>query len=338
MTGGDLNDHPVASWLGPVYQSYHADYGANGDLRLTDWTSIPIGDDTTPAENWAEWWNMAGRATSRVDGYVNQVLRATIDTELMHGPDYRVTVGPAGGGQYPTPYWGGSPAQNARLIMSRWPILSVTAVQTCPNNLWPRQWTSLPAGYAEPELPPLGVYGGISPGGSAEGSQAILVGGGYINWCYGRNGWAVQVTYINGYPHCSLTSAVEAGATSLPVNDTTGWGIENYYGTFTGATGRIVDSGNQESVHVTATSVTAGPGNLTVSAITYPHPAGTVVTTIPSSIEQACILFCVAEALTRGATTTTIHDIGGHAQQTGGDIAGLVEQAEMLCQPFRRTI
>ena len=45
-----------------------------------------------------EMWNMCGRATARVDGYVNQVLRATVDTELLYGPDYRVTVGPASGG------------------------------------------------------------------------------------------------------------------------------------------------------------------------------------------------------------------------------------------------
>ena len=51
----------------------------------------------------------------------------------------------------------------------------------------------------------------VAPGGSAEGGQAVIVGGGYINKCYGRNGWAIQVTYLNGWPHCSLTSAVDAG-------------------------------------------------------------------------------------------------------------------------------
>ena len=54
----------------------------------------------------AEIWNMCGRATARVDGTLNQILRATADVELIHGPDYRVTVGPASGGSYPTPYWG----------------------------------------------------------------------------------------------------------------------------------------------------------------------------------------------------------------------------------------
>jgi hypothetical protein len=222
--------------------------------------------------------------------------------------------------------------------LSRWPVLSVTQVQTCPNNQWPRQWTTLPSGYAEPEVPSLSVLNSVAPGGSAEGGQAIIVGGGYINWAYGRNGWAIQVTYINGYPHCSLTSAVAAGVTSLPVNDTTGWAITSYYGT-TGATGRITDSGQQEAVHVTAASTTSGPGNLTLStALAYPHQAGTILTTIPASVEQACIYFCTAEALTRGATSTTIHAVGGGAQSSSGGALELIEEGELLIHAFKRTI
>ena len=273
-----------------------------------------------------------------MDGYINQVLRATVDVELFHGPDYHVNVGPAAGGSSPSPYWGNY-GFNTRLTASRWPVLEVTKVQTCPNNVWPRTWTVLPTGYAEPEKPPIGIYGSIAPGGSADGGQGIIVAPGYVNWSLGRNGWAILVTYLNGYPHCSLTSAVAAGATSLPVNDTTGWAISNYYGTYTGATGVIKDSGWQEAVHVTTASTTSGPGNLTISAgLGYDHAAGTLVSTIPATVEQACILFCTAEALTRGATTTTIHDIGGHAQFTGGDINGLIVQGELMLHPYRRTI
>ena len=303
-----------------------------------DWSSIPPGDDVTPAQNMAAMWDMCGRASSRVDGHINQTLRATTDIELARGPDYRVTVGPASGGAWPTPYWGNSGAQNARIIMSRWPILQVTGVQTCPNGLWPRQWTSLPAGYFEPDVPPLSVYNSISPGGSAEGGQAVIVGGGYINWQYGRNGWVIQVSYINGWPHCSLSSAVEAGVTSLPVNDCTGWAITDYYGA-TGATGTIKDSGQQEAIHVTGSSVTAGPGTLTLSSATsYPHQAGTIVTTIPTAVEQACIYFGTAEALTRGATSTTIHSVGGHAASSGQSSAELISEGELLIRAYKRTI
>jgi hypothetical protein len=189
----------------------------------------------------AEVWNLCGRATSRCDGYINQILRATADVELLHGPDYRVT--------------------------------------------------------------------------------------------------AIEVSYVNGYPHCSLTAACAAGDTTIAVNDCTGWAVSNYYGTYTGATGRVVDSGQQEAVHVTTASVTTGPGTLTLSSpLGYPHQAGTLVTTLPASIEQACIYFATAEALTRGATSTTIHAVGGAAQSSDSGARSLIEEGELLCHAFRRTI
>lgn len=287
----------------------------------------------------AEWWRMCARATSKADGYTAQVLRATIDTELHRGPDYRVTVGPASGGAAPTPWWGNSGAQNARIILDCWPVLQVVSVQTCPNNLWPRTWTSLPSGYFEPEVLPQSIYSSIAPGGSSDGGQAIIAGGGYINWSLGRNGWAILVTYVNGWPHCSLTSAVTAGAESLPVNDCSGWAIESYAGIYTGATGTLKDSGWQEAAHVTASSVTKGPGTLALSSpLAYDHAAGTLFTTMPGSVEQACIYFAAADALTRGATTTTIHSVGGASQSSGGGARELIEEGELLLHPFRRTI
>ncbi len=306
-------------------------------IDLPDWTTIPPGDDVTPAQNSAEWWNMCMRATAKVDGYCNQVLRATADTEVLRGPDFRITVGPGSGGGWASAYWTSS-GFNARVLLSRWPVLQVTKVQVCPNNVWPRTFTTLPAGWAEPESPPFGIYSSVAPPGDAYGSQAILVGPGYIDWTYGRNGYVCQVSYVNGWPHCEITVNATAGTNTLTVDDTTGWAITSYQGV-TGATGVIKDSGQQETVHVTSATTTSGPGVLTLSAnLAYPHEMGTLLTTLPASIEQACILFATAEALTRGATSTTVHDIGGHAQSSGGDINGLNTEAELLCHPFRRTI
>ena len=281
---------------------------------------------------------MVQRATSKIDTFCNQVLRATIDTELLHGPDYRVTVGPGSGGIVPTPYWGGSMATNARIILARWPVLEVTNVQVSPNA-FPRNWTTVTSGYYEPETPPIGIYGSVAPADEAQGSQAIIVGGGFISWALNRNGYAIKVTYVNGYPHTALTAAANAGDATISVQDTTGWAITNYFGTYTGATGTIKDTGQQEVIQVTTASVTAGPGTLTLAApLTYPHPAGTVVTTLPGAVEQAAIWLCAAEALARGSTTTTIHDVGGHAQSSGGDVLGLIKMAEHLLKPYRRTI
>jgi hypothetical protein len=303
-----------------------------------DFTTIPDPNDYNPAATNAELWNMCVRATSMADQYCNQLLRASIDTEILHGPDYRVVVGPAAGGAYPTPYWGTS-GSNCRIILSRWPILAVNTVKVAPNAVWPRSWTTVPSGYAEPELPPYGLYNSSAPADDAYGGQAVLVAPGYVDWGLNRNGYIIQVQYTNGWPHTSLTATASAGTSTISVADTTGWAISNYEATVTGATGVVKDGGQQEAVTVTASSTTSGPGTLTLSsALTYPHIAGTIVTTMPAAVEQACILFCVAQALVRGATTTTIHSIGGHAQSTGGDMTGLNSEAEILLRPFRRTI
>lgn len=304
-----------------------------------DWSTIPPGDDVTPAQNMAEMWNMCARATSQVNGYCAQTLRATTDVEVCRGPDYRVTVGPAAGGRWGNSFWGsGYQRSNARIVLERWPVLQVSQVQVCANSTWPRVWTTLPAGWAEPEKPALGIYGSISPDSDANGSQAIIVGPGFIDWCHGRNGYVIQVSYVNGWPHTEISANVLAGATTVTVNDTTGWALANFQGTVTGATGVIKDSGQQEAVHVASASTTSGPGVLTLStALAYPHVAGTILTTLPATVEKACIYFAAAEALTRGATSTTIHAVGGHAQG-GGDGSELISEAELLLHPFRRTI
>src|SRR5262249_14999571 len=151
-------------------------------------------------------------------------------------------------------------------------------------------------GFFEPEKPPIGIYGSVAPSNAVSGGQAILVAPGYITWRYGRNGFAVQVSYINGWPHAGITQAASAGDTILHVDDCTGWGITSYYGV-TGATGTIKDGNEQEVIHGNSTSAAAGPGTITLaSPLTYPHETGTVVTALPSSVEQACIYFAAAEA------------------------------------------
>jgi hypothetical protein len=305
-----------------------------------DFSTIPDSSPNqwNPAANNSELWNMCLRATAMVDQYCNQLLRATIDTEVVRGPDYRVTVGPQAGGGYPTPYWG-TAGSNCRAIMSRWPILAVNTVKVAPNAVWPRQFTTLPAGYAEPELPPYGIFNSVAPPGDAYGGQAVIIAPGYVTWALGRNGYLIEVTYTNGWPHTSLTQPASAGAMSITVQDTTGWAISNYEDTVTGATGVLKDGQQQETITVTSASTTSGPGTLTLaSALAYNHVQGTIATTLPASVEWACILFCTAQALTRGATTTTIHNVGGHSQSTGGDITGLNTEAELLLHPYRRTI
>ena len=223
--------------------------------------------------------------------------------------------------------------------MTRWPILAVNSISVSANAVFPRQWQTVPTGYYEAEMPPYGIYNSIAPTDDAYGGQAIILAPGYVNWNLGRNGYVSQVNYMNGWPHTILTQPATAGTTTLTVADTTGWSITNYTGNIDGATGTLRDGGQQETATCTSASTSVGPGNLTLStAINYDHEVGTVFTTLPAAVEQACILFCCAQALVRGATSTTIHSMGGHAQSSGLDISELTAEAELLLHPFRRTI
>ena len=70
---------------------------------------------------------------------------------------------------------------------------------------------------------------------------------------------------------------------TLPVDDCTGWAITSEFGV-TGAAGTVYDTGQQETMQVTAASATSGPGTLTLaSALTFGHGNGTMVTTLPQS-------------------------------------------------------
>lgn len=295
------------------------------------WKTIPPYAAATDADRRAEQLNILGRATSRVNGYANQPLRATLDTEQVTGPDFRATVQVGSG--------------NGRIIMSRWPILAIISVQVAPNAVFPRQWASIPAGQWDIEVPPVSVYGTIAPSDAADGGQAILIPPGWLNWCYGRNGWVLRIQYLNGWPHTSLTAEAEpvsSGTQTIAVDDCTGWAITGEFGQ-TGAAGTVYDSGAQETVQVTTASATAGPGTLTLaSPLQYDHPNGVIVTTLPQSVIDAMILYSTAEALMRGATSTTVHQIpGGAGGEAGGKGPGpmdFIKAGNKLIHPFRRTI
>ncbi len=290
------------------------------------WSTIPPGTGVTPAQRYAEQSNLCARSTAQTDSYCNQPLRATLDTEVLRGPDFRV-VRQTGSG-------------NGRIILQRGPVLDVVSVQVAAANVFPHQYVTVPAGYYEPEYPPIGIYGSSAPAATGEGGQAILISPGYVSWWNGRNGILVRVQYYNGFPHCGLTAVAEAGATSISVDDCTAWAITTPFSDVTGATGTVYDSGQQEIVQVTASSATSGPGTLALaSPLAFTHQPGVVVSTLPQSVMWANILFASNMALTRGATSTTVQTIpGGGSDGGGGKMASMTQQAQMLLAPFKRVI
>lgn len=262
------------------------------------------------------------QATALVDGYCNQPLRATLNVEELTGPGgNRVGVDPHTG--------------VTTCVMRRGPVLQVTGVQASSARVFPRSWTSVPAGNYEPAIPVIGMYGSSSPADSGEGGQGILIAPGWVSWDRGRNGYRVQVSYTNGWPHTSLTAQATAGANALTVDDCTGWAPVAVGQP--GAVGVIYNAGFQEAVTVLSASAVSGPGTLTLSApLGYTHNPGVMVTTMAPQIRWATALLAASQALTRGATTTTIHATGGGQAAASKAPEELAAEAELMLVPFQR--
>lgn len=290
------------------------------------WNLIPF-PKASSAQQLAEQTNICWRASGEVDGYCNQPLRATLDTEQVNGPDYRLTVGQDGVG---------------RVMLSRLPILDVVAGQVSPRASIPRQWSNIPASAMTPEANPIGVYGSIGFGQAGADANAVLVAPGYLSWALGRNGFTAELYYLNGWPHAGLTASALVGATVLNVDDVTA---------FAGAQGFIYDGADTELVQVDSVTANAsvtvpggvtvpvGPGTITLSApLAFAHAAGIVCSAIPQSILWAVALYAAAEAMTPGLSALTIQAIPGSKTSSGGGVDDLRKQAEKILHPFRRVI
>jgi hypothetical protein len=300
------------------------------------WSSLGPGPRPTPLQQFDEQVNLTRRATSMIDGYCCQPLRATVDVEDLYGPgDMRFQLVPSGA---------------ARLLLSRSPVTMVLGGQICAAASFPPNWSPIPATSFKIEKPLIGVYGTTVPGGSDNAGQAVLLAPGIATWRGGRGGWQVQVAYVNGWPHGSLQAPAAAGDQVVSVDDCTGWcplpsGSQPIphlaHLTSSGAAGTVYDPGKQEIFTTLAASATSGPGMLTLAApLAMDHGVGVMVSTLPSSVIQAAILYCVSQALIRGATATSIQATSGGAGGSGGAGAGIdhAGEAELLIHAYKRVI
>ena len=285
--------------VGPLSPYVSPEYLAQAPTGIS-WDNIIPGRNASEGQKIAEMANICARSTAMCDEAANQPLRATTDSVVLYGPGVRV--------------WApqGCSIQPAILILKRWPVLQVNSVQVTQNTLPVGPWTTVPVGSYSVQNPVSGLYGSIAPTAAAEGGQGILVSSQYINWAFGRNGYAIEVNYNNGWPHCGLTDTVTSGESEIQVDDCTAWAITSPLTGYTGATGTVYDAGQQEVVQVTTASATSGPGTLTLAApLQSSHAAGTIVSSLPPNVGWAAIMFCVSQALARGATSTTVHQIPG---------------------------
>lgn len=265
-----------------------------------------------------------------VDTYCQQVLRATVDNETLTGPG-----APRVGIQRDT--------CNGQLVMRRWPVTQVLAIQTSLNRAFPRQWTTVPTGQYDIEHPLINEYTDTASATGPDGGSSIAVAPGYVTDRHGRSGQRILVSYTNGWPHTSLTANATAGATTISVDDVTG---------FAGASAFAYDGADTEPVSVTSVSATTplplpngvgtaqtGPGTLTLSSpLAYPHSAGVVVSALPANVIWATVLAATTQALESGITSISIQNIPGSQTAGGHGVSDLQLQYQQLLDPYRRVI
>lgn len=284
------------------------------------WQVVPTLTADTIAQQ-AQLAAVCQTATSQADTYCRQPLRATLVTEQFQGPGMpRLSVNRDSG--------------IASLVTRQWPVTSVVAVQVSPARDFPPQWTLAQDGQARPRHPVL--MAASSPVTGPSGGNVIDVAPGNITAEHGRGYWLASCSYVSGYPHTSLTAAATADATTLQVDDVTGWA---------GWTGFALDGPATELVTVASVSATspvtlpgeagtaqAGPGTLTLSGeLGWNHSAGTVLSAIPSSALHGVALLAAVQAL-ETIDAIAVQSLNGQSVSVGA----LAESAELALDDFRR--
>ncbi len=288
------------------------------------WSTIP-GVRSSSADAYSQQYEICLRASAELDGFCLQPLRATVQEEELEGPDFRLAINPNG---------------NAVFLTLQWPVISTINAAVCPSRSFPVAWQTIGAGNIRPRQKLTAAFQSVPFGQGGTGLNEIEIAPGWIGWSYGRSGTRALAIYVAGWPHAGITSNVLAGATTIDVDDVTGW---------VGYTGMISDGSSTESVIVTAASATnpitvmtgdavqAGPGTVTLAApLQYAHSSGTNLSALPWDLKWATALYAASEALTRGATSTTVQQMPGRVTGGGtGAMESYVARAEKIAKPYR---
>jgi hypothetical protein len=305
------------------------------------WGLVPD-PDADEASQQAALTALCWRATSRVDSYCFQPLRATADTEYLNGPGVpRCNVDPHTGAGV--------------LNVKRWPVTEVLAIQVSPSRSFPRAWSPVPAGMWDIRHPLL-FSGDAASATAPDGGWTIDVAPGYIGcspWGRtptggftgggGRGGQRVQVCYVNGWPHTSLVAGASKGDTVLSVDDVTGWPL---------ASGFAYDGSGTEPVTAESASATspmilpdgagtadAGPGTITLTQpLAFDHQQGTLISTLPATVIEAAIYAACAQALDSGIEAVAVQDLSGQRVSSEQASQDIVAEYKKLLDPFRRVM
>ena len=230
-------------------------------------------------------------ASSQVDSFCHQPLRATVNTETLTGPGHgRLSVDMSTG--------------IGSVVTRRWPVAQILAVETSPARSFPPVWEAVGADQYLIRYPMLSAPFPAQQT-SPSGGNVIDLAPGVVDWAHGRGWWRVRHATVSGWGHAGLTSMALAGATTVDVDDVTGWPP--------GTAGYLYDGTSTEPVVVSAEVpslvgpvvfpftepvATFGPGTLTLAAApAYGHGAGTVLSALPETVLHAAALLAAVQAI-----------------------------------------
>jgi hypothetical protein len=286
-----------------------------------DWASFPV-RGASAATQLAAQMRVCWGVTEQMDEIAEQVLRASLVTETVRGPDWQLTVD----------NWTGE----GILRTSRWPILGVVSGQWDAGN-YPPQYQSIPSNrFLVDDIS--GYLAGVPTGAAARATNRINIAPGVVDWTGGRNGFRVQVSYVAGFPNCGVTTAATTGTKDWAVDDITGFGA-----TYNVNNVRIYDGGQTESAVISSITpatigAVSGPGTLHfVNTTVYGHAAGTRITAMPAIFQQAGLYLATRLARLRGATAFAVQR-GGGQQLASKTLEELLIDAEEILGKYLQVI
>ncbi len=282
---------------------------------VTPGTALRPGQQgATQAMTYDELTALAQRASAVADVYCEQVLGATVDSE-----EHWTGQGLAGIDGH----------GNLWVQTERWPVQQVLSFQYGLPQTGGTVWTL------------------------AAVTDVLLAGPARLVYPVGlpQRGWGQQLrvsySYVNGWPVTTLTAAVIAGATTLPVADATG--------VQAGQRLTIFDLGQSEAVTVAegwtpvqgAASVPLVNGTLfahtpvlrPVSVGQQPYDIG--VGALPPDVKEAVLLIAKALLDVRGASALVMGRTGGVSGTQGAPVGGVQlvpVQAQEILQRYRRVV
>lgn len=284
---------------------------ADSYITVQEFLNAPTGVDTNQlvpnggsVSNTQTLKNLIARASAWADSLCNQKLSATLDTQAGQ---YIVRQG------------------KLRVPLDFTPIIAVSQIQTgwSPSTLTALADTSnvwIGANVVDVPVTALSAAG-----------QGFQFAGLMPDRMY------ATVQYVNGWADDTLTAAVAAGATAVPVASALGFmpgQMLTLYGTNGG-----------ETVTVSPTfvpSVTPGPTSIPlVSATTGAYNAGDTLTAMPQAIKQAVIALTCVLIKTRGSEALVMQSIHGNPSTTTkleDDANDDFMVAADLLAPFKRVM